>query len=405
MKLLKTILSGLTLYQEDMTLNFTATQRVSTEAREHLNQIADNIFANPVIELAGLNGSGKTMTLKVMMLVFAILNGDKLNTLPDKELYLGLINQEPISVKSYFLLDDEFYTLVTKLGKRKAKRNLAEELYISEEKLFIKKSGARVTKSSWEADPNQKNGFYRLLMDRKEADDFLSDDISLNVSLVNRRGPVIVCSDFQEPGNPDVLVPYGECLPEVIQFLDPGIEYLKTGRTEGTDLVRWLLKFKHRDKIYTLDSARDWECCLSKGTVRGMRLFMSAASLFNTGGYLVIDELENHLNLKVVKCLLELFQNQKINQAGAAILFSTHYPELLDVPERNDAVYILSNEGKITCENLSLLKPRNDGMKASQAFMQNLFAKATAPSYQSFTELKKALSRMECELNDKESER
>lgn len=128
---------------------------------------------------------------------------------------------------------------------------------------------------------------------------------------------------------------------------------------------------------------------------------MSAASLFGTGGCLVIDELENHLNLKVVKCLLELFRNQKINQAGAIILFSTHYPELLDVPERNDAVWILSNEGKKTCENLSLLKPRNDGMKAAQAFMQNLLEKATAPSYQSFTELKKAIARMECELNIK----
>lgn len=401
MKLLKTVLSGLTLYKEDLTINFVATQRVSAEAREHLNKITGNIYTNPVIELAGLNASGKTMTLKIIMLVFSILNGDKLDTLHNKELYLALIGKKPITVRSYFFWENKFYVLITKIGKRRLKKNPAEEsLWISEEKLFVKKPGVYVTKSNWEENPAENNDFYKLLIDRKDAGDFLLDDISVNVSIVNKAGSPITCCDFLGTVNHNLLMTYGDYLPEVIDFLDPNIEYLKTERLEDSNKIRWRLKFKNRDKVFTLNTVRDLEFYLSSGTIKGIGIFMMAVAMFCDSGYLVIDELENHFNLKIVKCLLELFQNHKTNKIGATIIFSTHYPELLDVAERNDAIYILSNDGKISCENLSLLKSRNDGMKVSQAFVQNLLEKTTAPSYQSFIELKKVIANMECRLNE-----
>lgn len=106
-----------------------------------------------------------------------------------------------------------------------------------------------------------------------------------------------------------------------------------------------------------------------------------------------MDELENHFNLKIVNTLLGFFLNHRTNKAGGTILFSTHYPELLDIPERNDAIYILSYTDRISSENLATLKTRNDGRKTSQAYVQNLLERKTAPSHRSYLNLKKAIEK------------
>ena len=49
-----------------------------------------------------------------------------------------------------------------------------------------------------------------------------------------------------------------------------------------------------------------------------------------------------------------------LNKNGGSLVFTTHYPELLDEFERNDAIYITRNRGGITAENLSNILKRND---------------------------------------------
>lgn len=80
---------------------------------------------------------------------------------------------------------------------------------------------------------------------------------------------------------------------------------------------------------------------------------MGAVFAFLEGGYLIVDELENHFNKEIAATLVRFFLDKKVNKKGAALIFSTHYSELLDEFERNDNIYIIRNKEGISAENLS----------------------------------------------------
>ena len=112
---------------------------------------------------------------------------------------------------------------------------------------------------------------------------------------------------------------------------------------------------------------------------------------FKTGGYLVVDELENHFNHEIVSTIIRFYMDPKVNYTGATLVFSTHYPELLDEFERNDNIYIVRNRQGITVENLSTILKRND-IKKSDAY-QSDFLEGTVPAYDAYMGLKKSLIR------------
>ena len=104
-----------------------------------------------------------------------------------------------------------------------------------------------------------------------------------------------------------------------------------------------------------------------------------------------MDEIENHFNQELVATLLRLFLDKRTNPNGAVIVFSTHYPELLDELERNDAVFITKHEPDgLIISNLSTLLKRND-MKKSEVYQSNYLG-GTAPKHEAVRALKKSVS-------------
>ncbi len=79
------------------------------------------------------------------------------------------------------------------------------------------------------------------------------------------------------------------------------------------------------------------------------------------------------------------------NQAGATLIYSTHYAEILDEFERNDNIYLVRNRNGITVENLSNLLKRND-IKKSDAY-QSGYLEGTVPLYDAYMALKKGILR------------
>ena len=116
---------------------------------------------------------------------------------------------------------------------------------------------------------------------------------------------------------------------------------------------------------------------------------MGAVITFMEGGYLVVDELENHFNKEIVSTLVRFFMDKKVNKNGATLVFSTHYSEILDEFKRNDGIYIVRNIGGIAAENLSSILKRND-IKRSEVYDSD-FLKGTVPAYKSYIALKKVL--------------
>ena len=105
---------------------------------------------------------------------------------------------------------------------------------------------------------------------------------------------------------------------------------------------------------------------------------------------MVIDEVENHFNKEIVITLIRFFMDSKLNKNGGTLIFSTHYPELLDEYDRNDSIFITRNRNGITVENLSNILKRND-IKKSDAY-QSGFLEGTTPTYEAYMRLKKSIA-------------
>lgn len=129
---------------------------------------------------------------------------------------------------------------------------------------------------------------------------------------------------------------------------------------------------------------------LSSGTIKGIVTFTMAREILREGGYLLVDEIENHFNKKIVSTLIRFFKDSQLNKKGGVLFFSTHYPELMDECDRNDIIFITRNSNGITVENLCNILKRND-IKKSEACESGYF-QGTTPSYETYMRLKKSMS-------------
>ena len=184
------------------------------------------------------------------------------------------------------------------------------------------------------------------------------------------------------------ILPFSQNIPaEVISYLDPTIEYLHFDERNEKPVIH--LKFKERDEII-LNNSLELNNYLSSGTVKGMITFTLAQQTLQDGGYLIVDEIENHFNKEIVSTLLRFFMDSGLNKRGGTLIFSTHYPELLDEYDRNDGIFIIRNRNGITAENLSCILKRND-IKKSDAY-QSGFLEGTTPMYEAYMRLKKSIA-------------
>lgn len=220
--------------------------------------------------------------------------------------------------------------------------------------------------------------------DRNEA--FLSEDVSFIIAYNKKAQSSVEVFSLLSYTNVNVL-PFTEEIPlEVISFLDPTIEKLYFDQTEGKTFIH--LKFRDEDEII-LNNAMDLEKYLSSGTIKGIITFSMVKEVLQSGGYLLVDEIENHFNKEIVSTLVRFFMDSRFNKKGGTLIFSTHYPELLDTYDRNDGIYIVRNRNGITVENLSNILKRND-IKKSDAY-QSGFLEGTTPAYEAYIRLKKRL--------------
>ena len=65
---------------------------------------------------------------------------------------------------------------------------------------------------------------------------------------------------------------------------------------------------------------------LSFGTKKILNILASSLKLFNNGGIMVIDEIENGLHLSLVELLVKFYSKTKINKKNAQLLLTTHVP-------------------------------------------------------------------------------
>lgn len=391
MKLLKIRASGIPLFREHCEIDFLALQRVTQDNAAKMSNIfyagTQKFYQNNVLSVIGINASGKTTILKLIAFVCRMLNNEPLNGIDCADILDGLAEGSQVTFDTYFFArnretfprmeEGAVNFLKTVITKRDGKLVIAYETLKSKPL-----SKAKSKKTLFNFDDVEIN----LSRSIHENAEFLLDDVSIMVAFNKRNREQIAFTELLRYTNINHLSIKEDCPTQLIAFFDPSIEYLKVeSRAKGMDIR---LKFKGQDELL-LKQISELDRYLSSGTIKGINVFLKAMETFQTGGYLIVDELENHFNREIVATLIRFYMDKKVNPRGAMLIFSTHYPELLDEFERNDNIYIARNRQGVTAEKLSNILSRND-IKKSDAYKSD-FLEGTVPMYEAFMDLKHSI--------------
>ena len=380
MKLLKISAAGLPLFKEELVLTFYAQQRVSDDDRDSLYPIDENsrFYLNFVNAIVGINASGKTSVLKVIQLALDILNNKPINHSSSKEI-LGDCKDAAFTIN--FLSDNhKICQLETHISV--AQEGIEKIYRIEKEKLWVKDMKSSLTK--------------KKLVDfsgvepysvRSNDEEYLSDDTSIMIAFNKKNGIHLSVTSLLLFTDLNILLPFSTDIKDkIISFFDPTVEKLIFEDNAPKSTIH--LKFKGKEEIL-LSNPVELNRYLSSGTIKGITTFTLAIQTMKEGGYLIIDELENHFNKEITATLIRLFMDPKVNKNGGVLIFSTHYPELLDEFDRNDCIFVTRNRNGITAASLNDLLKRND-IKKSDAFQSGMLD-GTVPSYDSYIKLKKEM--------------
>lgn len=374
MKIIRVSVEGINLFKNKVDIDFYAEKRVLSDNAEMVSNLFGKFYTNNVLSVVGINASGKTSLLKLLSFVFHYLNGKSINDIEEREVFTD--SKEVLIEAVFYSKEKGICKLSSKIVRKRV--NMIEEKYeVEEEKLYIK--NINKVKSKKDLITFNEGDLIKI---RDEDNEYLQDDVSI-VSSISKNDNLHVRSLLRLT-NINFLVTFGDFPQELLKFLDPSIEYLSFNKeTEELEL-----KFYNRKPIKLVNPLL-LEKYLSSGTIKAINVFINAMIAFKEGGYLIIDEIENHFNTEIVAVLLRFFMNQSVNKKGATLVFSTHYSELLDEIDRNDNIYIARNHGGITLQKLCEALKRND-IKKSDAFKSD-FLNGTAPSYDSYMGLMKVI--------------
>lgn len=379
MKILRITAQGLPLFKEDLDICFYTQQRVSEDDKNNLYNLIDNYYLHSACAFIGINASGKTSVLKVINLALNIIKNEPINHVEAKTILGG---SEKATIRTYFY-DKRKYICCLEIVITAKKAKTGEYVYsILSERLW-EKPIASVKSKKYLTDFDG----IEPVDSRNSNEAYLSDDVSFIIAHNRKVNDTVDVFSLLSYTNVNVL-PFTEDIPlEVIAFLDPTIEKLCFEQAEGKTFIH--LKFRDEDEII-LNNAVDLEQYLSSGTIKGIITFSMVKEVLESGGYLLVDEIENHFNKEIVTTLMRFFMDSRLNKRGGALIFTTHYPELLDEYDRNDGICIVRNRNGITVENLSYILKRND-IKKSDAY-QSGFLEGTTPAYEAYMRLKKNLA-------------
>lgn len=380
MKILRLKAQGLPLFKETLDLNFYAQQRIADKDKDNLYHLFSNVYLNPTSAFIGINASGKTSVLKLLRLALGIMSNEPINHINTKTI-LGSTERAVLNIYFYVEKKKEIGRLETIITSKMTKTEGLIYQIVSE-KLWIKNAGEVSTRKKM-LEFSDKS----LLLKRGSQHDFLSDDVSIIIGYNKKYETHLSIVDLLALTNLNILPNYMDVPLEVISFLDTTIESIRFERENEKSLIH--LKFKEKEEI-VLNNILEIDRYLSSGTIKGIVTFTMAREILREGGYLLIDEIENHFNKEIVSTLIRFFKDSQLNKNGGVLFFSTHYPELMDEYDRNDSIFVTRNNNGITAENLSNILRRND-IKKSEAY-ESGYLHGTAPSYESYIKLKNNIS-------------
>ena len=140
MKLLRIVADGLPLFRGKLDICLYARQRVSQDQRDSLYPLLPAVFLNTTNVFAGINASGKTSTMKVILFVLNLLSGKPVNAASGREI-LGRAGSVAFQTVFYSEKTDEICKLETVVSFSNTDHEGQPVYIIAAEKLWCRKAG------------------------------------------------------------------------------------------------------------------------------------------------------------------------------------------------------------------------------------------------------------------------
>lgn len=384
-KILRVCFRNLPVYRDrTFAVDLYASDRVMTD--ETIFHVYKSIYTQNILAFSGINATGKSTALRLLNLAIrTVVENISLNDLYSITSNILADGTEMIVT---FCDDQNVYELHSCIGMKHSKFEGKPQFFYTEEILKEKPLRATVSKNSIFDFSNITGS---RVTKRSELDSgmklILKQDDSISILATRDNGSIVNDLLTENYVNPSPML--GETPKEILNAFDDNIEYLRTTDDVNNGL-QWRLKFKNNDHIFQTGNPTELNRILSAGTIKGHALISRALTVLRTGGYLIIDELENHLSKEMVHMILDLFDDPDTNPNGACIIFSTHYAEILDFIRRKDNVYITrKTNGDLSVSKLSAECRRND-IKKSDLFL-SYYLLGTVPNFRQIQNLKEAI--------------
>lgn len=391
MKLLKVYFDHLRMFEDGIfDIDLYATDRVPA-ADESAFELVRPLYSQNVVALAGINASGKTTALNLLEFACRALDGRPIRGggLPDS---MPSLFDLPARMRCIVWHDGRGYLLDSVLDLDEESTPGKARMAFGDERLFRLPSKAlkKSVLSSWD----ELESAAELVYQRSKVDDSWTVVVPSDISIA----PVVIaklagqrCHVFAQRDGDFRLTETFEGIDEVLRVFDPRVVHLDV-RDSGR---AFSLEFEGREPV--LLSEQGLLEVLSSGTVRGLGLVQRAMTALRTGGYLLVDEIENHLNRQLVNVVVDLFTSRETNPNGATVVFTTHYSQLLDHVHRKDNVYFLVRGASGGSQLVKYAdRAKRIENKKSEVFASN-YVKGTAPRYSDVRRLKSLVGEAVCD--------
>ena len=384
MKILKTKIRGLSYFKNgEFEFDFFASKNVNFYEKESKNvsHVINKLYKLNSIALLGINASGKTTSLKLVLAMLNIFIKNKSlseNDIPE----IGNYFDDEVICENYIFNQEWIYKIESIISKDKS-----NSLYFKDEVLYRKK--VKKTESKDKIFTN-----FEETISRKDIDvTYLKQTDSIFSGVLNKKNHQLVEDSVVDLTNiTDVnKIQYfaNDMDISYVNFLDDSIESL----IFEEDTKKFKIRFKYSKELIESNIV-DLNRFLSSGTIKGIMILLNIQFILNSGGYLIIDELENHLNKSIAVQLIKLF-NSNINKNSATLIFTTHYIEITDFIDRSDSIYVLKKNPLINIEKMSNIigeKDRSD-RKKSDLILSGSYGLGTAPKNSSYKMMRESMNK------------
>ena len=370
MKLLRVRASHFKNCCDDYTIDFVAKSRKTAEDKEHeLQEIATGLYVYNTTAIVGKNASGKSTAIELLDCCYSILG--------DFRLEGKHYSYDGIQLQITFYHEGYVYRYEVTLGTSVSMNNQAS---FQDEHIYRKPYYKTAMKEIYD------NSGYEELTDLGE----LPEDTSNIFFVLKKKHTCAIYYDSFENGSDTyqmlfrVMKNYGigtDVLMNVLRIFDENIETLSQ-----LDDHNYRFVFKGVEK--TLSDTQLFYM-LSRGTTKGLLLYILVAASLKEGFDLLVDEVENHFHKALIENMISLYRDKAVNRNRASLVFTTHYCEILDQMGRRDNIWICKANDQVCLTNMyEDYQIRSELLKSKQ-YYNNAFK--TVINHDELIQLKKLL--------------